>query len=302
METFSISEIAFTGFRIVRERPKAVAVWGGVQLIASLVLVAMMVVMAGPALMRLRDMGAAATMDAAEVTALLRRLAPVYGLFLLYALAFNALLYGAMNRAVMSPADDRFGCFRLGPDELRQFALMLLTFAVFIGVYFTTILLAVVLAAVIGLVAKAAAFLVAVLATLAAICAAIFVLVRLSLASAQTFATRKVNLFGSWALTRGRFWPIFGTYILAFAFACVVLVLGFVVSFALAAIVGGGDVMAKMVRPDFSSLAAMFSPALLARMVVSAVITALAWPVILTPPAAIYLRLAAGAAAAGNPC
>jgi len=157
-----------------------------------------------------------------------------------------------------------------------------------------------VFAVIVALVAKAAAALVAVLATLGAICAAIFVLVRLSLASAQTFATGKVNLFGSWALTRGRFWPIFGTYVLAFAFACVVLVLGFVVSFAAAALVGGGDAITKMMRPDLTSLTALFSPAMLVRTAVNAVIAAMVLPVLLTPPAAIYLRLTTGPAPAAG--
>lgn len=296
METFSISDAAFTGFRIARERPRAVALWAGIQLVTSLVLGGTLVVVAGPSLVRLQDMGAAATMNAAELTTVLRQLAPVYGLLLIYGLVFNALLYGAMNRAVIRPADDRFGYFRLGADELRQLALLLLIFAVVIGLYVAAILIAVMLAVIVALVAKAAAALVAVLATLAAIGAVIFVLVRLSLASAQTFATGKVNLFGSWALTRGRFWSIFGAYILAFALACVVLVLGFVVSFAAAAVVGGGDAITRMMRPDVTSLTTLFSPAMLARTVVNAVIAAMVLPVLLTPPAAIYLRLTAGPA------
>nr|MDQ2861440.1 hypothetical protein [Pseudomonadota bacterium] len=269
METFSISDAAFTGFRIVRERPKAVAVWAAIQLVASLVLGGMVVAIAGPEIRRVTDISAVMNASPSETMVLVQQMAPIYALFFTYTLVFDAVIYAAMNRAVMSPADDRFGYFRLGADELRQFALLLLSFVLFMGVYFVAALVAVALAVIASLVLKSVAALVAVLAIVAAICAAIFILVRLSLASAQTFATRRVILFGSWALTRGRFWPIFGTYVLAFAFACVVLVLGFVVSFALAAIVGGGEAMAKMVRPDFSALATMFSPALLARMVVS---------------------------------
>jgi hypothetical protein len=295
MEVVSISDAAFTGFRIVRERPKAVAVWAAVQLVTSLILAAALVVMAGRAFMRLQAIGDAAKMGAGEFAAIFQQLAPFYGLALIFLMAFNAVLYGAMNRAVMRPADDRFGYFRLGADELRQFGVLLLSSAVIVGVYVAAGVIAILAAAIVGLAFRPAAGLAVVLAVLAAICAVIFVAVKLSLASAQTFATAKVNVFGSWALTRGRFWPIFGTYVLAFALAGVVIVLGFVVNFALVAILGGGGAMAAMMHPDFGSLAAMISPMRLAQALVSAVLTALIWPIFLTPPAAIYLRFTAGA-------
>ena len=37
MQGFSISEAAFTGFRIVRERPRAVVFWALIQLAVSVV-------------------------------------------------------------------------------------------------------------------------------------------------------------------------------------------------------------------------------------------------------------------------
>jgi hypothetical protein len=292
MHGFSISEAAFTGFRIVRERPRAVVVWALIQLAVSLIGGAALVAMAGPDLMRLRALSAAAgAPDGREALALLGRLAPAYGLVFLYLLAFSPLLYAAMNRAVMRPAADRFGYFRLGADELRQFLLMLLTFAVVLAGYVVVILVAFVVATIVALAAKPAAGLAVVLIGLIAAGAAVFVAVRLSLASAQTFATGKVTLFGSWALTRGRFWPILGTYVLAWAFAGVVYVLWFVLSFALVAVIGGTGAPAANLQPDLGSLAAFLSPAALARTVLGAVVTALLWPVLGAPPAVIYRRL-----------
>ncbi len=302
MHGFSISEAAFTGFRIVRERPRAVVFWALIQFAVSLIGGATLVAIAGPDLMRLRALGAAAGVkDGGDALALLGRLAPAYGLMFLFVLAFSPLLYAAMNRAVMKPADDRFGYFRLGADEVRQFLLMLLTFAVVLGGYLAVILVALVVTTIVALAAKPAAGLAAVLIGLAAAGAAIFLAVRLSLASAQTFATGKVNLFGSWALTRGRFWPILGTYVLTGAFAGVVYVLWFVLSFALVAVIGGMGALAVNLQPDLSSLAAFLSPAALARTVLGAIVTALLWPVLGAPPAVIYQRLgpppAAGATA-----
>ena len=304
MDSFSISDAAFTGFRIVRQRPRAVVAWAVIQLAVSLVLGGAAIALAGPDLMRLRDLGPTATArESGEVLALLGRLAPIYGLIVVFFLVFSPVLNAAMNRAVMRPADDRFGYFRLGADELRQFALMLLIFAVGVGIYLAAILIAVAIGAVVALAAKPAAGLAVVLCVLAGVGAAIFLAVRLSLASAQTFATGKVTLFGSWALTRGRFWPILGTYVLADAFAAVVYVLWFVLSFAIVAAIGGVGALAATMQPDLGSLTAFLTPAALAKTVLGAIVTALLWPVLGAPPAVIYLRLAAptaGAAGAGD--
>lgn len=301
MAGFSISETAFTGFRIVRERPRAVVAWALIQLAVSLIGGGALVALAGPDLVRLRDLGATAgARQGGEVLALALRLAPVYGVMLLFFLVFNALLQAAMNRAVMRPADERFGYFRLGADEARQFALMLLLFGVALIAYIASILVAVGIGAVVALAAKAAAPLAIVLCGLAGATAAIFVATRLSLASAQTFATGKVTLFGSWALTRGRFWPMLGTYVLAAALAAVVYVVWFVLSFAVVAIVGGAGGLAASLAPDISSLAAFLTPAALARTVLGAIVTALVWPVLGAPPAVIYQWLSAKAPAGAS--
>ena len=301
MGSFSISEAAFTGFRIVRERPRAVVAWAIIQLAISLTVGGAAIAMAGPDLMRLRALGATAGVkDSGEALALLGRLAPAYGLMLFFFLVFSPLLYAAMNRAVMRPADDRFGYFRLGADELRQFVLMLLMVAVGVGIYLAAIVIAVAIGAVVALAAKPAVGLAVVLCVLAGVGAAIFLAVRLSLASAQTFATGKVTLFGSWALTRGRFWPILGTYVLAGAFAAVVYVLWFVLSFAIVAAIGGVGALGATMQPDLGSLTAFLTPAALAKTVLGAIVTALLWPVLGAPPAVIYLRLAAPTAGAAG--
>lgn len=294
MSGFSITEVAFTGFRIVRQRPRAVIVWATVQLALSLIGGAAVVTSVGPELMRLRALGGAATQaNSAELAALFGRLAPFYGVALILVLVFNPLLYGAMNRAVMRPAEDRFGYFRLGADELRQFALLLLQILVLVGAYFVVALIALAVTVVVAMAAKPAAAAVLALIGVVAVCAALVVAVRLSLASAQTFATGRVNLFGSWALTRGRFWPILGSYVLAGAFAVVVYLLWFVLTFAIVAAIGGIAAVGSIMQPNLGSLAAFFAPVALTQSVLGAVVTALLWPVLLAPPAAIYQQLAA---------
>ncbi len=123
-----------------------------------------------------------------------------------------------------------------------------------------------------------------------------FLLVRLSLAPSYTLATGRIDLAGAWRLTRGRFWPMLGAYVLAGVLGAVVLMLGLVVTAALVAVIGGMGALGQIARPDYASLGAFYTPARLAQTAVSAALNALVTPVLLTPAAAIYLRLAPRAA------
>jgi hypothetical protein len=70
--------------------------------------------------------------------------------------------------------------------------------------------------------------------------------------------------------------------------------LGYAVIVAFVAVVGGGiGGLQALVHPDLSSLKAFLAPARLVQVVLSSILTALIWPVILTPPAAIYRSLVA---------
>lgn len=301
MAEFSASDAAITGFRVVWLRPMVVPVWAVVQFAVALGSTAFIVASAGPAFAKLQALSFQPAADPNQVLSLFAEVAPTYLVLIAGSLIFYAVLYAAMNRAVLRPEDDGFGYLRLSADELRQLGLFALLAACAMGLYFVVVFAAVPLSLLVGLVApdaaSASALVLAIVAVLA-ICAFVYFGVRLSLASPLTFATGRISLLGAWALTRGRFWPLLGTYLISLALWMVVLALTLAIAICAVAILGGGfGAIGAMMQADMASLAAVFTPSRLVYQLVLAIGSALGWPIIATPPAAVYRAIAGGAPA-----
>lgn len=308
MTDSSTTDAAFAGLRFARARPKTIAIWAAIQIMIGLIITLWMTVAAGPALMHLIALNAQRPPDPAASLAALRQVSPMYAGLILFDLAFYPIVYAAMCRALLRPNDDRFAYLRLGGDELRQLGLMALYIVSFIGVYIAMIIVTVVLviisAIVVGLAHLSPSPLMALIAlpiVLAIFGGFIFVGVRLSLASPLTFATGRVDLFGSWKLTRGRFWPLFGTYLIAMVLAFVGC-LAFLVLVAIVGLFSGGGFggMGFIFQPDLNSVSTALSPMRIVYLVLSGAFGAVILPLMLMPPVAIYQSLAGAAGLPGG--
>lgn len=208
----SVGSIIAGGFAVVRRRPLAVLVWG---LVYAAAMIGMMF-----AMRPFFAMQASAMQPDGDPQAALANVGAMMGRILLMELLILIIftvLMTAAQRAVLRPADSSFASMRLGMDEVRMFALTLL---VFIGSYVGFLILTLVFGSIAVLLAMAAgagpagvAMLVAMLLSLGIF---IWFEVRLCLAFPLTLLRRKIIIGESWRLTRGRFWTLFGAFLVIF--------------------------------------------------------------------------------------
>jgi hypothetical protein len=292
MAQFSLTEAAFEGFRITRERPWAVLGWIVAYFIFTLG-IDMLVTLwgVGQDLAAFKALGQAANPDVAQMAQMLGRIAPYALLALSANVLFFAVMVCAVYRAVLRPFERGMDYLKLGTDELRMIALGFILVIMAMAAFFAVLLVVGFTAETLGAFGEAAGGLAGFLIIVACLCAAVWAAVRLSLAAAMTFNERRLIVFGSWAFTRGQFWPLLGAYLLAFAFGLVVwLLLGLILSVTFQAIGGTADMLTNI--PLAKSVGVFLTPPmLLFGLFSSATIIALC-VIIVSPSAIAYQGLA----------
>ena len=225
MASFSPTDAAFEGFRLTRERPRALIAWAccylmftyAVALVAELTLGTQSQALIG-------DFQRAAS-DPAAFWAAAQKLAPFFLAGLPLSLAFQSIFTCAVYRAILRPRDARAGYLRLGMDEVRLGVLNVILSFLWGAIIFAVLMVTILAAATAGTTATSAMVLLGDAVTLVMVAGGIMVLVRLSLAGPMTFAERRLRIFESWHLTRGAFWRLFWAYLLTFLLGFVVLLL-----------------------------------------------------------------------------
>ncbi len=288
--TFSATEAAFEGFRIVRRHPLALVFWA----LAYILFFAVFFLMFGGSLAAL--MATMQSLKGAEPSPQdLEGLGQSYigfmGLAAPLGLILGAVLNAAVARAVLTPQDNRFGYVRLGADELRVMAVSLILAIVFFAA-------AIVLFAVVGIAAGVAAqagqglaWLVGILLGLVAVAALVWLSMRLSLAVPITVAEKRIAPFASFSLTKGRTLAILGMAIIAFIMSMLVSILGTIIALPVTMITGGLETLATFQGQSTLQILQAAGAALVAWGVVNAIFSAMQLAVLYAPFSAIYRDL-----------
>lgn len=298
MSKFSASDAAFSGFRLVRENLRTVAVWAAAMTVLSILSNVLAIQFFGPKLEAfLSYMSDNASPDPEEFLRRASDLAPLMLWSLPYSLILNGVIFAALNRLVLRHHDSRFAYLRLGADELRQAAVWLLASLVLTGVLFVGSALSGFLGALGG---AMGAFL-ALLCVVGSFCAMVYLAVRLSFASAVTFDTGKITLFRSLPETKGLFWPLLGAYLLAGVMSVIVILLIWTIVSAVG-LIASGDFAAtgRMMRADTSSLQAYFTPAGVVQALFSGLISVLTTLIVFGPAPTVYRELKERVTGAGG--
>jgi hypothetical protein len=292
MSKFSASDAAFSGFRLVRENLKTVAIWAVAMTVLSILSNVLAIQFFGVQLQAfLNYVSDNATPDPEEFARHLGALAPLMLWSLPYSLILNGVIFAALNRLVLRHDDSKTAYLRLGAQELRQAAVWLLLSLVLMGVLFLGSLLAGFLGAMGG---ATGAFL-GLLCVVGALCGMIYLAVRLSFASSVTFDTGKLTLFRSLPETKGIFWPLLGAYLLAGVMSVIVVLLIWTIVSAVGLIASGDfEATGKMLRADTSSLKAYFTPAGIVQALFSGLITVLTTLIVFGPAPTVYRELKGG--------
>lgn len=300
--SFSATDAAFEGFRLVRRNPLAVAAWALLYLIYTLG-----TLFASGGMMRsMADfMEQAEALETGPQPTSMEALAPMFQSYMTamshmawtipVSLIISAILAAAVARGVLNPATRGFGYLRLGMDEVRVFVVTLVICILF----FIAVCVAFIIAAVVGGIAIGAlegwGVLVMVLAVLAAVAFTIWLMVRWSLAVPITVDQKKFAFFESFAMTKGRFWPLLGMAVIATIMTLLIFLLSSIVSMPLSLMSGmsafgnmGGD-PTEMFR-SFDPM----NPWMLATSVVNAIVYALTVGVLYAPFSAAYRDIRGG--------
>jgi hypothetical protein len=296
MDQFSATDAALAGFRAAREKPRTVATWAGLMAILSFVVAIVVVSTLGDKLTALTE-ALEGEPDPQTTLAAMSGMWPLFLGSMLYVLATNSVLLAAVNRLILRPQDSARAYLRLGGDELRQALVQVLLYLVLFAAYFVGVIALAILAAVgAGVGGQGLGVLLGVVAGLGLMAGMIVLTVRLSFVSTLAFDTGRIDLGASWEMTKGRFWRLFGSYLIAAVLAVVVYLLLFVMIAAVGAIaalaMGGGLAsVGDALQQEANTLSALLSVSGVIRSLLSGLMSVLLSLIVFAPAPTIYAQL-----------
>ncbi|MDI7774602.1 hypothetical protein [Asticcacaulis sp. EMRT-3] len=284
-------EFAFEGFRIIRERPKLIAFWGAVALLGNAVILLLMVGMAGPAFMSFYKL-LGQHPDPVLAATLSEQIAPAFLACLPVYVVMSAILTCAICRVVLGETDSRFGFLSFGLRELVVAGVELIMLVIRSGVVMGCLLLGGIAAQILSGVSPEASSLCLILSMLAAVGLVLWMSLRLSLNVAHSFDTGRLDIFGSYSLTKDLFWPLFTGYATAFGLSLVVMFLCNMVIEAILVFGFGASAKGNVAVPDLSSLHAFLTIGNIAEIVLTyGILSPLIAAILMGAPVAAYKKI-----------
>ena len=287
MTRFSITEAGLKGVRLAREHPDVVAVWAVLYALMGLATAMVSIATMGPQAPAAPEGGAATTQAVAPFALIMAPLVVV----------FWAVVTCAIYRTILEPQAKGIGRVRLGGAELRMMGLIVILFVILVvslWAYHEADQFGAITAATGGL----AGAIVGNLVRLAAFAAMSYFWIRMSLAGPDTYASRRIQVFHSWTLTRGHVWRLAAVYGLALVLAAIVSLVALVVFLVVGLAFAFGshadlNHLERVFQPDIRSVAAFFTPAQIFNQLFSALFLVAVFVVLLSPAAVIRRDLTA---------
>ena len=288
--TFSATEAAFEGFRVVRRHPLAILFWG----LAYLIFFAAAFALIGGPLATV--MATAKALEGGqpsqqELMALGQSYMNIMLVLFPLGLIFGAILNTAVARAVLRPSEKAFGYLRLGGDELRVLAVTLILGLVFGALFIILFTAAGVLAGLGGQANAGVGILIGVLAGVGVTALLAWLGVRLSLAVPATLIEKRIAPFSTFGLTKGRAFPLLGMAIIAVIMSFLVSFLSYIISLPIDMATGGLEQLVNMDGQTTLQILQAAGPGLIAWAVINALSSALQLAVIYAPFSAAYRDL-----------
>ena len=286
--SFSATDAAFEGFRVVRRHPIVALVWG----LTYLLLYVVMFGFGADKWANLMAAGEALEQSANPSIADFQALVPLYSsAFFLAAplgIAIGTVLSAAVARSVLRPQESRWGYLRLGMDEVR---VLVVTLATTLIVGLSSAVAMTVVGAAIGVGAASGQpllILPGVLLIFAAFALVVWLAVKFSLAVPMTVDRRKVVILDSFSATKGHFWPLLGMAVIAVIMSLIVSILGMIIGAAADLVTGGVQSLSRYADMGLAQVLANAWPALLLSSIVNAFLSALQLAVLYAPFSAAW--------------
>ena len=272
-------DFAFEGFKTIQKAGFNIVAWGGLLGLALLIGLGSFVPLALPAILQLSKGGQIT--DPMAVMGLFSALILPYFLLLIVLLVAYSVVACAVYRVVLGEPKTSFAYLKLGEQEWRNigvnFLFALIFMAIYLGVLVAGSLAGGLIAVLLSLINKDLAPLGVFVGIAVALVAMVWILIRLSLFSVQTYADKKLNLFGSWKLTKGHVWTLLGGYIITWIVAMVVESIGMLVIWLIVGAMAltnlhGLEALGNTTTPDIGRILTTVAPMVIVYLLLSCLV------------------------------